>query len=536
MIVDLLAQTDPRFTVPSVQWKEILPLFIMGIAPIILVVLVSLMGKRSQSEIGLLSMVFSVMAAGISFAALFPIWRTVQEFGPLGLVGGSLGVDSFVLIMWGLIIVMAAVASLTFERQSFSGRNSGVSSVMEQHVLLFLSATGGMIMVAANNLILLFVGLEVLSIAVYVLAALDLRRSTSQEAGFKYFALGAVSSAIFAYGIALVYGATGSIQLSEIATSGDTALEFVSQGVETSVLVSSRTEASLILIGIMFLLVGFAFKISAVPFHSWTPDVYQGSPTAVVGFMASAVKVAGVATLLRVLLVSFSDFGDQLRPVIFVLAALSLVGGAVMALAQTDAKRMMAFSSINHVGFLLVGIYVAQGLGDAGSLGVRSVVFYLIAYSFMVAGAFGIMSLIQRTHERNTGHDTPLTLEAMAGLYKQQPLYAGLLAFFLLAQAGVPFTAGFWSKVRVIFAATGTQETGGYILAAIAMLSAVIAAFLYLRIIVSMFMSDPDEVRDKKVNFLPSISVAGVGVCVIVVLILGIIPGVASGMLEAVAP
>ncbi len=525
MIVDLLAQTDPRFAVPAVQWKEILPLFIMGIAPIILVVLVSLMGKRSQSEIGLLSMVFSVMAAGISFAALFPIWRTVQEFGPLGLVGESLGVDSFVLIMWGLIIVMAAVASLTFERQSFSGRNSGVSSVMEQHVLLFLSATGGMIMVAANNLILLFVGLEVLSIAVYVLAALDLRRSTSQEAGFKYFALGAVSSAIFAYGIALVYGATGSIQLSEIANSGVNALGL-----------SSRVEASLILVGIMFLLVGFAFKISAVPFHSWTPDVYQGSPTAVVGFMASAVKVAGVATLLRVLLVSFSDFGDQLRPVIFVLAALSLVGGAVMALAQTDAKRMMAFSSINHVGFLLVGIYVAQGLGDAGSLGVRSVVFYLIAYSFMVAGAFGIMSLIQRTHERNTGHDTPLTLEAMAGLYKQQPLYAGLLAFFLLAQAGVPFTAGFWSKVRVIFAATGTQETGGYILAAVAMLSAVIAAFLYLRIIVSMFMSDPNEARDKKVTFVPSISVAGVGVCVIVVLILGIIPGVASGMLEAVAP
>lgn len=530
MAFDLLAQAlPPRFEVPSVEWNEILPLFVIGIAPIILVVLVSLLGKRSESEIGLLSMVFSVMAAGIAFAGLFPVWRTVQDLaaqgqGDLFVVGSSLRIDSFVLIMWGLIIAMAAVASLTFERRSFSGPNSGVSSIMEQHVLLFLSAAGGMIMVAAENLILLFIGLEVLSIAVYVLAALDLRRASSQEAGFKYFALGAVSSAIFAYGIALVYGATGSIQLTEIASSGVNALGL-----------SSRVEASLLLVGIMFLLVGFAFKISAVPFHSWTPDVYQGSPTPVVGFMASAVKVAGVATLLRVLLVSFSDLGSELRPVVGVLAALSLVGGAVMAVAQTDAKRMLAFSSINHVGFMLVGIYVAQGLGDVGLLGEQSVTFYLIAYSFMVAGAFGIMTLVQRNYEADNGKGSPLTLDAMAGLYKRQPLLAGLMAFFLLAQAGVPFTAGFWSKVRVIFAATGTEETGGYVLAAIAMLSAVIAAFLYLRIIVWMFMADPDEERDTKLAFKPSISVAGVGLCLIVVLILGIVPGVASGLLEAVA-
>ncbi len=525
---NLLAQvTPPRFDVPTPEWSEILPLLVMGVAPIILVVLVSLMGKRSQSEVGLVSMVFSVMAAAISFAGLFPVWRLLQESDQDAflLVGGSLRVDSFVLVAWGLIIAMAAVASLTFERESFSGRNSGASSVMEQHVLLFLSATGGMIMVAAENLILLFVGLEILSIAVYVLAALDLRRSSSQEAGFKYFALGAVSSAIFAYGIAFVYGATGSIQISAIANAGVNDLGL-----------NPRVHASLILVGIMFLLVGFAFKISAVPFHSWTPDVYQGSPTPVVGFMASAVKVAGVATLLRVLLDAFSNFGSEIQPVIGVLAGLSLVGGAVMALAQTDAKRMLAYSSINHVGFMLVGIYVAQELSSTGALGERSVAFYLIAYSFMVAGAFGVMTLVQRNHEANNGKGSPLTLDAMAGLYKRQPLLAGLLAFFLLAQAGVPFTAGFWSKVRVIFAATDVRETGGYVLAAIAMLSAVVAAFLYLRIIVSMFMSDPDEERDTKLDFKPSISMAGVGVCLIVVLILGIVPGVASGILEAVAP
>ena len=348
----------------------------------------------------------------------------------------------------------------------------------EIYALLLVAAAGGVVMGASNDLILLFLGLETLSLALYVLAASDRERPTSQESGIKYFVLGGFASAFFLYGIALIYGGTQSTNIGEIIES-----------FQTSVLLDGKD--SIVLAGIALLIVGLGFKVAAVPFHVWTPDVYQGAPTNVTAFMASVGKAAAFAAVLRVLVIALPFHRDDWRPAIWVLAVLSLVIGSVLAVVQTDVKRMLAYSSISHAGFILVGVEAAghrageQILGD----GMPSVVTYLLLYSVLTIGSFGVVALVARSN----GGDT--SLDAFRGLAQRRPTLALALTVFLLAQAGVPLTSGFVAKWGVIQAAVEEQS---YAIAIIAMVAAVIAAFLYLRIMVSTWLESSAESTERE--------------------------------------
>ncbi|MDQ1367686.1 MAG: NADH-quinone oxidoreductase subunit, partial [Acidimicrobiaceae bacterium] len=331
----------------------------------------------------------------------------------------------------------------------------------EFYVLALLSASGAMVMSAANDLIVVFLGLEILSIALYVMAAYHRRRVESGEASMKYFILGAFSSAIFLYGTALCYGATGSTRLSEIA------------------LFLSRTHVpkSILLAGVVLLIVGLGFKVAAVPFHAWTPDVYQGSPTPATGFMAAVAKAGGFAALIRVLISAFPTLSVDWRPVIWVLAALTLLVGSMLAIVQTDVKRMLAYSSISHAGYVLVGLQAANASGTAGAL------FYLFSYMFMVLGSFAIVSVVSGKGEARND------LGGFRGLSTRRPGLALAFTVLLLAQAGVPFTTGFFAKFYVVSAAVGQHQ---YVLAVLAMLAAAVAAFFYLRVAIFMYSPLPE--------------------------------------------
>jgi NADH-quinone oxidoreductase subunit N len=282
----------------------------------------------------------------------------------------------------------------------------------------------------------------------------------------KYFVLGAFSSALFLYGVALVYGSTGSTQLPEIGA-------FLANNVVTG--------NGVLLAGLMLMLVGLGFKVAAVPFHTWTPDVYQGSPSPVTGFMAAAAKAAGFAGLLRVFFSTFTLLRLDWQPLVWVLAVLTLLVGSVLALVQTDIKRMLAYSSISHAGYVLIGLQAATKDGIAGSL------FYLFTYTFMVLGSFAIITLIGRKGDAD--HD----LNAYRGLSTRRPALALAFTVFLLAQTGVPFTTGLWAKFYVISAAV---EAHSYALALIGMLAAVVSAFFYLRVVVLMYTRDEAAASD----------------------------------------
>jgi NADH-quinone oxidoreductase subunit N len=456
----LLAQAS--FVGPDVQWFDFAPLLTLVGGGLLLMVAAALLpGRWPRGGYALFTAVVALVSG--TFAVI--LWNDVQDNGAKSLVGGAVGLDGFSLFLTVVICASVLVSSLFLEDYLRRIDLDGA----EVYALMLMSAAGGVIMASANDLIVLFLGLESLSMALYVMAASQLRRLDSQESGLKYFVLGSFSSAFFLYGIALVYGATGSTNLQHIVT-------FLDQNV--------LLENGLLLAGIALLLVGFGFKVAAIPFHSWTPDVYQGAPTPVTGFMASASKAAAFAALLRVLVVALSNYERDWQPVIWVLAVLTVLGGAVLAVVQTNVKRMLAYSSISHAGFILVAVDAAGRLGhDGDNRGVAAALFYLLAYAVMVLGTFGVVTLVSRAH------DGDQSLDAFRGLGRARPGLSLVFTVFLLAQAGVPFTSGFIAKFGVIAAAADAQS---WVLAVIAMLSAVIAAYLYLRIIVSMYLADPE--------------------------------------------
>ncbi|HEX6419605.1 MAG TPA: NADH-quinone oxidoreductase subunit N, partial [Acidimicrobiales bacterium] len=301
--------------------------------------------------------------------------------------------------------------------------------------------------------------------------------------------------AFFLYGIAMIYGGTGTTNLVEI-------LELFS----TTVL----AEDGLVLAGLALMLVGLGFKVAAVPFHFWTPDVYQGAPSAMVTWMASGVKVAGFAGLIRVLVLAFDAYAVDWQPIVYLLAVLTLAVGAVLAVVQTNVKRMMAYSSINHAGFVLVGVQVATDQG------VEAALFYLATYTFLIAGTFGVITLVGRAGD---GHHH---LDDYRGLGRSRPVLALVLTVFLFAQAGVPLTSGFFAKFYVIIAAVDGGSTS---LAVIAMLSSVISAYLYLRITVSLYMGDADAAEPAPRIHVPAAAGIALAACAIVTLVVGVWPG-----------
>jgi NADH-quinone oxidoreductase subunit N len=475
---------------PTVDWGAVAPLLVLVGGALVLLLVPALVARLRTTTV---YTVFTCLVAVGAMVAVVPLWREVQDAdrGPFSTLAGAVGVDGFSLFMTVVIAAAVVLAALFADDYLRRERLEGV----EPYVLLLLSAAGGIVMAHANDLIVLFLGLEVLSIAVYVLAAMHRRRVTSQEAGIKYFVLGAFSSAFFLYGIAMVYGGTGTTNLVEI-------LELFS----TSVL----TEDGLVLAGLALMLVGLGFKVAAVPFHFWTPDVYQGAPSAMVTWMASGVKVAGFAGLIRVLVLAFDAYAVDWQPIVYLLAVLTLVVGAVLAVVQTNVKRMMAYSSINHAGFVLVGVQVATAQG------VESALFYLATYTFLIAGTFGVITLVGRTGD---GHHS---LDDYRGLGRSRPALALVLTVFLFAQAGVPLTSGFFAKFYVIVAAVDGGSTS---LAVIAMLSSVISAYLYLRITVSLYMGDADASEPAVRSAVPAAAGIALAVCTIVTLVVGVWPG-----------
>lgn len=494
-MIGLLAQSGVPDTLkmPHVSWAALAPFLVLVFGAIVVMVAGAMV--RTEWMRRALGPVSALIAIGAGASAV-PLWRKVAHHGAYQTIGVSVGIDGFSLFMTFVICSGVALAALFADGYL---RREGLEGP-EVYVLMLLSASGGLVMAMANDLIVIFLGLEILSIAVYVLAGAHLRRARSGEAAIKYFILGAFSSAFFLYGIALIYGATGSTSLLRI-------VDFFG-GANAHLLKSN----GLLIAGLMLLLVGFAFKVTAVPLHAWGPDVYQGSPTPVVIYMASGVKAAGFAGLLRVFYLAFGTYRLDWQPVLYVLAAASIVVGALLAIVQTDVKRMLAYSSITHAGYILVG--VQSGTID----GLRSGLFYLLCYTFMVAGSFGIVTILGR---RGDGHHQ---VSDYAGLARRQPGLAVIFAIFLLAQAGVPFTVGLWAKLYVILAAVHSHT---YWLALVAMIGAVIAAFLYLRIVIAMFAGDDSDEPLPSAARVPVPWAAGVGltICLLFTVGAGIVPG-----------
>ena len=484
----MIAQQAVPLATPEIAWSAIVPLLILVGGSLLLLTVAALTPKRWPRGTSTAVTVVSGIATGISAYALDGRVTDVER-GPFTAIAGAITVDGFTIFLTIVIsagLVLSALLSDDYlRREDLDGP--------ELHALMLLSATGGVVMAMANDLIVLFLGLETLSIALYVMAGFHLRRTESQESAMKYFVLGAFSSAFLLYGIALVYGATGSTGLSAInGYLSDNVLE--SNG--------------LLLAGFALLLVGLGFKIAAVPFHTWTPDVYQGAPTPVTAFMASVSKTAAFAGLIRVFTVTFDLYRLDWTPIVWALAILSLAVGAVLAIVQTDVKRMLAYSSIAHAGFILVGIEAATERGTRASL------FYLLAYTFMIAGSFGIATVVGRRG------DARHSLDDYRGLAAVRPTLALAFTVFLLAQAGVPLTTGFLAKFYVIGAAA---ESHSYALAIVAMVSSVISAFLYLRIIVAMYMDEADEGDAPRVR-VPFGAGLAIVLCVVFTVGAGVVP------------
>lgn len=503
MIASLLAAAD-SFQGPPIDWYRLSPMLVLLAGGLVLLVGGALTGDRWPR--GAYAIV-SVTASSATAVLTVFLWHDVSDNGRAALVARAVSLDHFSLFLTFTLAVAAALTSLLLDQYLRREELEGP----ELHALVLLSTLGGVIMAMSNDMIVLFLGLEVLSIALYVMAASHRRRIESQEAAIKYFVLGAFSSAFFLYGIALVYGATGSTNFTDIRDFLDTTVLPAKQG------------SGLLLAGFALLLVGLGFKVAAAPFHSWSPDVYQGSPTPVAGFMAAAAKAAGFAGILRVFVLTFANRVDDWRPVLYVLAIATLVVGSVMALVQTNVKRMLAYSSISHAGYILVGVEAATAEGTAGAL------FYLVTYAVMVIGTFGVVTVATRTGDDD--HE----LSAFNGLFKRRPVLALVFTLFLLAQAGVPFTSGFWAKAGVIQAAVQTKDGYGYSVAIVAMLCAAIAAFLYLRIVKTMFFDDLDG-EITKAPAVPVSAALALGLAAAFTLAVGVAPGYAVDWARQAVP
>ncbi|WP_436793720.1 NADH-quinone oxidoreductase subunit N [Actinospongicola halichondriae] len=481
---------------PAVEWSAILPLLILAGAAMGLMLVTAL--TRWKPFNGFYPLVTSCAAIAAGFTT-WPLWERVQdvERGPYSVLSGAIGIDGFSLFVTAVICSSVVLTSLLADGYL---RREGMDGP-DLYVLVLLSASGGTLMAGANDLIVLFLGLEILSLAVYVLAAMHLRRVTSQEAGIKYFVLGSFASAFMLYGIALTYGATGSTNLVEI-------LDFLSSTV--------LFDNGLLLAGMAMLLVGLGFKVAAAPFHAWTPDVYQGSPTPVVAYMASGVKAAGFAGLIRVFYLGFGTYAADWQPIVYALALLTLVVGSIMAVVQTDVKRMLAYSSISHAGFILMAVQAASERGVEASL------FYLGSYTFLVAGSFAVVAVVGR--EGDGKH----SLDDYKGLAKSRPGLALAFSILLFSQAGVPFTSGFFAKFYAISAAVDARS---FPLAMVAMFAAVIAAFLYLRITVAMWMGDDDEAVTPAEDLpVPEGVRIALTLCLLVTLGVGLFPHTLAGL------
>jgi NADH-quinone oxidoreductase subunit N len=528
------APVADKFPTPHIEYAQLSPVLIVFAAAALGVLVEAFLPRRSRytAQVGVAAVGLAAAFAAIVALADKGYGTTKAHIAAMGAVA----VDGPALFLQGTILLVGFVAIFTFaERRldsapgyagetpgsggridSFAAQGSAVPGSDQEKAAvragftstevfpLLMFAVGGMLVFpAANDLLTLFVALEVFSLPLYILCALARRnRLMSQEAAVKYFLLGAFSSAFLLFGIALLYGYAGTVSYSGISAVIDGTAPM------TPALASTTGNDALLLIGLAMVAMGLLFKVGAVPFHMWTPDVYQGAPTPVTGFMASATKVAAFGALLRLLYVVLPGMRWDWRPVMWGVAILTMLAGAVIAVTQTDVKRLLAYSSIAHAGFILAGVIATTPSG------ISSVLFYLAAYSFVTLGAFAVVTLV-----RDAGGEAT-HLSRWAGLGRRSPLVAAVFAVFLLAFAGIPLTSGFAGKFAVFKAAA---EGGAMPLVIVGVISSAIAAFFYIRVIVLMFFSEPKP--DGPTVAVPSVMTStAIAVGVAVTLVLGLAP------------
>jgi NADH-quinone oxidoreductase subunit N len=529
--VTILAQTAGPVTAPPIDYAALAPLLVVLAAACASVLVEAFLPRHQRWPVQVALSLAAVALAGLALGLY-------AGGSPAGLttIGDAIAVDRPTLFLWGTLLALGLGSILLIADRSVEPGGAFVASAaqraaagvgggtlgtamggggfaddedrsygspdqaptMQTEVITFtlFALAGMMTFVAANDLLTMFIALEVLSLPLYLMCGLARRRRLlSQEAAVKYFLLGAFASAFFLYGLALIYGYAGSVRLSDIAAAAG----------------GSARSDTLLFGGLALLVVGLLFKGSVGPFHTWTPDVYQGAPTPVTAFMGACTKVAAFGAILRVLQVAFAGTRWEWRGVLWTVAIVSMAIGAVLGLTQTDVKRMVAYSSVAHAGFLLIG---AMAIGERG---VSGTLFYLLAYGFTTLAVFGVISLV-RTADGEATH-----LSQWAGLARRSPLTAGIMTFLLLALAGIPLTSGFTAKFAVF--AAGLAD-GMAPLVVIALVFSAVAAFFYLRVIVLMYFSDPAE-DGPDVTVPGAFTTAAITLGVLVTLLLGVVPTLA---------
>ena len=457
-----------------------------AIIPIVIVVLSATAAMLAEAfrQPGQRMPIAGLGLIGLAGAAAASVFLWDSDAHSFGVVRS----DNFALFI-NLVLCIVGVLTMLFSNDVVD--REGIPAG-EYYALTLFAISGMMLMAAATDLLVIFIALEILSLAVYVLTGIRRSSAAGAEAAFKYFLLGAFSSAFFLYGIAFVFAATGSTRLDQIG------VQLSSQ--------AAGAPSTTVLLAVGLLAIGFAFKVSAVPFHMWTPDAYEGAPTIVTAFMSTGVKAAAFAAFVRVFLAPLEPLKDQWIPVLSVIAAATMILGTVVGVVQTNIKRMLAYSSIAHAGYLMLGIIATTADGKA------AVLFYLLSYAVTNLGALGIVALFGT---REHPHDQ---LRDFAGLATSRPGIAALMTVFLLSLGGFPPMAGFIGKWYIFAAAV---ERGYYWLAIIGVLTSVVSVFFYLRIVVMMYMTDGTEIVRPRV---PAAALAGLALATIAVFYLGVLP------------
>ena len=478
------------WTAPSIDYHALAPEIIVAVTIVVLILLDAFTGERSRWASS------SVAGIGLLFA-LIPIATLAYDGVNRVMFGGGFVVDNYALILQALFLVAGYVVILLSTNYIAEGDyHEG-----EYYTLLLSSILGMMVMASARDLISIFIALELVSIPAYMLAAWRKADQKSNEAGLKYYLMGVFASAILLYGMSLIFGITGSTLLVVI-------------GAELGSYISSQP---IITLGIVFVLIGFAFKVSAVPFHQWAPDTYEGSPTPVTSFLAVASKAAGFVAILNVLFIGFYERHDVWEPLMWALAALSMTVGNLIALRQTNVVRMLAYSGIAQAGYILAPLAVAGATLGTGSEALRSIVVYLLIYAAMNLGAFAVVLAVSR--KTRSGD-----IKSFGGLFSCAPTLTVCMTIFLFSLAGIPPAAGWFAKLSIFSSLASAGSASGYVLAVIVGLNSVIAFGYYGRLIRVMWMDEAPDGDRTPIKVPASLSFALV-ITVAVTLVWGVFPG-----------
>lgn len=474
--------------IPAINFAPIMPEVILSIFGMALLLVNVFVPSEQKAYLGYLSL------GGIIIAALTLLngWGAPPQEG----FSGSVQLDNFAIFFKGIFLLSATLTILISDH--YMKREE--CNVGELYPLILFATTGMMLMASGTDLMTIFLGLEVLSVSLYVLAGFNRANIKSNEAGLKYFLLGAFSTGFLLYGMALTYGATGTTRIAKIA-------EFIAQN-------TSVAANPMFYIGMLLMATGFSFKIAAAPFHMWTPDVYEGAPTPMTAYMSAGPKAAGFAAFLRVLIVAFPSLKADWTDLLWVLAVLTMTVGNIIALNQNNIKRMLAYSSIAHAGYALVGFTAGNAEGTAGIL------FYMLSYTFMNIGAFAIIILVGKKGEENNN------VSDYAGFATKHPVLALAMSVFLFSLAGMPPTAGFIGKFYLF---SGAIKAGYIWLAIIGVLNSAASVYYYLRVMVYMYMKDPVEEFDW-MKASPAVML-----CILVSVAGALIPGVLPSYLLELA-